>query len=250
MTYEAKVLPPKTNHFLPGQEVPLPPKPKGTRKKKPRKPDAYPGQTSKFRLDTYDPTPTSAPPTTHGSGPYSSLYRNVGPAVQGKSIHQGPQAGPSNGVSTGGLQRASNSSSFPSNSSNVSLPSIGYNYGLNPASAPFLQTTSAQRIQQISTANDASSSASYPSRSSRSQSRTQTPSPRPMSTDGHSHAKFVTDTTLTIRDRSSPGPYYRRNYDDKDFTPPPQDRRRNTSSKSSTPDSGCVWSFSLNICYA
>jgi len=238
MTYEAKVLPPKTIQFLPGQEVPLPPKPKGAKKKggkKPRKPDAYPGQTTKFRLETYDPTPTSAPPTTHGSGPYSSLYRNVGHAVQGKSIHQGPQAGPSNGVYAGGLQR-------PSNNSNAPLPSRGFNYGSNPASAP---TT---RIQQISTANDASSSVSHPSRSS--QSRTHTPSPCPLSTDSHSHARFVTDTTLTIRDHSSPGPYYRRNYDNKDFTPPPRDRRRNTSSKSSTPDSCCVLSFSLDICCA
>jgi hypothetical protein len=179
MTYEAEVLPPKTNHFLPGQEVPLPPKPKSTKKgkgtKKSRQ-DAYPGQTSKFRLETYDPTPTAAPPTTHGSGPYSSLYRNVGPAVQGKSMHQGPQAGPPNGVSTGVLQR-SNAGSFLI--TNAPLPSSGFNYGSNPASAPFLQTTSAQRIQQISSANDASSSASHLSRSSQSQSRTQTPSPRP-----------------------------------------------------------------------
>jgi hypothetical protein len=253
MTYEAEVLPSTKKHFLPGQEVPLPPKSKGTKRnnkraKRPRRPDAYPGQTSKFRLDTYDPTPTAAPPTTHGDGPYSSLYRNVGPVVQGKAMHQGPraapQAGPSNGISIGGLQRVSNPGPFP----NTSEPSSGFNDGSNAASAiPFLQTTGAQRIQQISTTNNSTCSALHP----QAQSRTQSPSPRPLSTDSHSHSKFVTDTSLTIRERSSPGPYYRRNYDEKDFSPPPpRDRRtisRTTSSRSSSPDTCCACHFPWTV---
>ena len=85
-TYEANVTKPKKPHFLPGQEVPLPSKSKVSKRnktgiKRPRRPDAYPGQTTRFRLETYDPTPTTDPPIAHGSGPYSSMYRGVAPSV-------------------------------------------------------------------------------------------------------------------------------------------------------------------------
>jgi hypothetical protein len=71
--------------FLPGQEVPLvPPAPKskssrtkrsdGTSSKK-RRTAEYSGQTGRFRLSAYDPTPSASPPIHHGQGPYSSMYR-------------------------------------------------------------------------------------------------------------------------------------------------------------------------------
>lgn len=80
-TYEAgPTAAPKPGFFLPGQEVPQPPKvktqkSKKTAQKRPRKTDAYPGQTTRFRLQTYDATPSTVPPIDHGSGPYSSMYR-------------------------------------------------------------------------------------------------------------------------------------------------------------------------------
>lgn len=82
-TYEASVsAPTKTSVFLPGQVVPIPPKPKTSKSKKgssgvrrPRRPEAYAGQTSRFRIQTYDPTPSKEPPIHYGSGPYSSMYR-------------------------------------------------------------------------------------------------------------------------------------------------------------------------------
>lgn len=105
-TYEAPPPPPpKAGIFLPGQQVPVPPKPKAQKPKKvaatgakrPRKGDAYPGQTSRFRIATYDPTPSSEPPINHGSGPYSSLYRGVtGPPST--SRQNSPAAVPSNGM--------------------------------------------------------------------------------------------------------------------------------------------------------
>ena len=71
--------------FLPGQEVPfvLPaPKSKSSRPKrsdgtssKKRRTAEYSGQTGRFRLSKYDPTPSASPPIHHGQGPYSSMYR-------------------------------------------------------------------------------------------------------------------------------------------------------------------------------
>src|SRR5271156_5099809 len=63
-TYEASAVPTQLAVFLPGQEVPLPPKPKSSKKKgssgvrRPRRPEAYAGQTTRFRIQTYDPTPS------------------------------------------------------------------------------------------------------------------------------------------------------------------------------------------------
>ncbi|PPQ79956.1 hypothetical protein CVT25_003028 [Psilocybe cyanescens] len=74
VTYEATPPPNVTVRFLPGQEVPIPPKKKAKRTKKG---DIFSAQTSKFRIDTYDPTPSTQPPIAHGNGPYSSMYRGT-----------------------------------------------------------------------------------------------------------------------------------------------------------------------------
>ncbi|KAF4620727.1 hypothetical protein D9613_000763 [Agrocybe pediades] len=109
-TYEAQP-PPAPKAFLPGQQVPVPappapvpePEPKKSRKqpsKRPRKADAYPGQTSRFRITTYDPTPSTEPPINQGSGPYSSMYRGVlGPQVRNRQQppSNAPVASTSNG---------------------------------------------------------------------------------------------------------------------------------------------------------
>lgn len=46
----------------------------GTSTKK-RRTAEYSGQTGRFRLSAYDPTPSTSPPLHHGQGPYSSMYR-------------------------------------------------------------------------------------------------------------------------------------------------------------------------------
>lgn len=87
-TYQASLptVASKKNYFLPGQEVPanpgmvMDPKPSKTKKtggaaKRAKRGDKFSGQTSRFRLQAYDPTPNFDPPLAHGQGPYSSLYR-------------------------------------------------------------------------------------------------------------------------------------------------------------------------------
>ncbi|KAJ6587026.1 hypothetical protein DFH09DRAFT_242880 [Mycena vulgaris] len=77
-TYQASPIPKQKHNtfFLPGQEVPAPPKPppkppKTKKKSAPR----FSSQTGRFRIDSYDPTPTTAPALTVGDGPYASMYR-------------------------------------------------------------------------------------------------------------------------------------------------------------------------------
>lgn len=85
-TYQASLpaVAPKKAYFLPGQEVPANPgtvmdsKPSKTKKtgaKRAKRADNFSGQTGRFRLQAYDPTPNFDPPMAHGQGPYSSLYR-------------------------------------------------------------------------------------------------------------------------------------------------------------------------------
>lgn len=90
-TYQASisVAPSSTStFFLPGQEVPTLPLPapttKGSRTRKSggtsvkkRRTTEYSGQTGRFRLSAYDPTPSTSPPLQHGQGPYSSMYRGT-----------------------------------------------------------------------------------------------------------------------------------------------------------------------------
>jgi len=108
VTYEARPpAPPKK--FLPGQQVPIT-APKKAKKdkapsKRPRKAAAYPGQTTRFRIETYDPTPSNEPPINQGTGPYSSMYRGVA----------GPQAR-NRPPSPVHMPAASTTNSFPSSS--------------------------------------------------------------------------------------------------------------------------------------
>ena len=112
-TYEAVSVPTKPAVFLPGQEVPVPPKPKVLKKKgapgvkRPRRPEAYAGQTSRFRIQTYDPTPSIEPPLHYGTGPYSSMYRGVAPTTEIR-----PDASPTTAAS---LQGRLSSSTISSN---------------------------------------------------------------------------------------------------------------------------------------
>ena len=90
-TYEASISGPTQNGvFLPGQEVPSSPKLKKLKGKKrscakrPRRPEAFAGQTSRFRLETYEPTPGGDSFTHLGSGPYPSMYRGVAPTTESR----------------------------------------------------------------------------------------------------------------------------------------------------------------------
>ena len=246
MTYEAKVVQPKTNHFLPGQEVPLPPKQKATRKNqgKKRRSDAYSGQTSRFRLETYDPTPTTEPPTTQGNGPYTSLYRNVGHAAHRKNVPEESRAGPSGSAPMGGSTSSSNTVSILPNTPNHFLssgrPTSRANDSSNVVPAIPFQPTNMQKTQQVLAMNDLTSSSNPhpPSQTHPAPS----PSSRPLSADGFSQSAFVANTSLTGRDDGSPGPYYRRNYDEQlDSRPRQNISSRNTSGKSSSPDSCRVY---------
>jgi len=59
--------------FLPGQAPP--PKPKKTAPRRKRKTNNYGGATGRFRLETYNPIPSSEPPIMQGAGPYASEFR-------------------------------------------------------------------------------------------------------------------------------------------------------------------------------
>jgi hypothetical protein len=98
-TYQASLpaIAPKKKYFLPGQEVPANPgtvmdsNPSKTKKtggtaKRAKRADDFSGQTGRFRLQTYDPTPNFDPPMAHGQGPYSSLYRYT-PETQTQESH-------------------------------------------------------------------------------------------------------------------------------------------------------------------
>ncbi|KAJ7647230.1 hypothetical protein FB45DRAFT_1100227 [Roridomyces roridus] len=73
-TYQAPSIPSQNRSaiFLPGQAVTAPPKPPKTRKKKRKAEDA---QQTRFRIASYDPTPSTIPATSKGTGPYESMYR-------------------------------------------------------------------------------------------------------------------------------------------------------------------------------
>ena len=87
-TYEASLSGPvQSGVFLPGQEVPSSPKLKFLKGKKrscakrPRRPEAFAGQTSRFRLETFEPTPGGDSSTHIRSGPYPPMYRGVAPTT-------------------------------------------------------------------------------------------------------------------------------------------------------------------------
>ncbi|KAJ7188129.1 hypothetical protein C8R46DRAFT_1053737 [Mycena filopes] len=76
-TYQASPIPTQQN-FLPGQAVAAPPPkppPKPRKKTKKRSAPQFSAQTGRFRIGTYDPTPTTEPALSAGEGPYASMYR-------------------------------------------------------------------------------------------------------------------------------------------------------------------------------
>jgi len=236
-TYEANVAKPKKPHFLPGQEVPLPSKPKVPSKrnktgiKRPRRPDAYPGQTTRFRLETYDPTPTTEPPIAHGSGPYSSLYRGVAPNVPVQK-----QGGPSMRQDSAMLPSMVSSGMYQAGSRDPSGSGIytreGPTIGVSPTEPTSMPTSigpppplaMAQQTQSSSSRDHNPSSLQNHHAQSQASSQRDSSSSSPPTRSLTGHSTFVTDTSLALRERCSPGSYYRRNYDDKDFVIPNEPR--------------------------
>ncbi len=229
--------------------MPLPSKQKGGKRnktgiKRPRRPDAYPGQTSRFRLDTYDPTPPSEPPIDHGTGPYSSLYRGVPARAQGEQVtRQNASVGSSmslNGMYQGRPSNARRTSSLPLENPIGTPSSVRADLTMNPGPPPVPppQPSRGLQTQPVSASlNDLTS------QNPQSQSRAHTPR-GPPSPVPSSHSTFVTDSSMSLRGRSSPGPYYRRNYDNKSVTPPQESQHpatKNSLSKSSSSDTSCEY---------
>lgn len=225
-TYEASVEPaPKTTHFLPGQVVPAPPRTRAPRKtktgiKRPRRPDAYPGQTTRFRLQTYDPTPSSEPPIAHGNGPYSSLYRGVAPS-------QDRQDSPDASTTSGGP--SSSTIALSNGPSSGTQDEVGP-LGISPVSAPPESRASTSRDHSNATPEVHAQTVGLPPHS-----YSQPPSPLPPPPSS-GHSVHVTDTSLNMPDRPSPGPHYRRHYDDKGFSPT-RERRRSSINSGAKPSS-------------
>ena len=181
-TYEANTSAPTQNGvFLPGQEVPSSPKLKKLKGKKrsctkrPRRPDAFAGQTSRFRLQTYDPTPNGDPPTHNGSGPYSSMYRGVAPPAE---------TGPDLPV-TASLQSPTSSSTASSNT----MVSFG----------PFSSFRSSQENP-------------FAPKGSAAAATSKGKSTQPLATSPFSCSRFQ-QFTNDIGSTSLGGPYYRHNYE-------------------------------------
>ena len=182
-TYQASVsAPTKNGVFLPGQ-VPVSPKPKKLKAKKrtsgakrPRRPEAYAGQTSRFRLETYDPTPSGDPPTHYGSGPYSSMYRGVAPTTEA------PADLPA--TATASLQGRSSSSTASSNTMDS-----------------FRQFSSLRSSQENPSAPQSKAAVSKGKNT------------QPGAAAPFSCSKFQQFTNENIGSTSLGGPYYRHNYE-------------------------------------
>ena len=205
-TYEASVSAPTRNGvFLPGQEVPLSPKSKKLKAKKrssgvrrPRRPEAYAGQTSRFRLETYDPTPSVEPPTHYGSGPYSSMYRGVAPTTE---------AQPDLPATTTSLQGRLSSSTASLNTMDS-----------------FRQFSSLRSSQEKSSA--------LKSRVTISKGK----NTQPVAAAPFSYSKFQRFTNENIGSTSLGGPYYRHNYESQhehatSLSPLPTSQRKPTQSE-------------------
>ena len=213
-TYEASAsAPTKIGVFLPGQVVPIPSKPKTSKSKKgssgvkrPRRPEAYAGQTSRFRIQTYDPTPSIEPPIHYGSGPYSSMYRGVAPTTE---TRPDPAA-----AANASLQGRPSSSTASSNT----MDSFGQASSLSsPQEHPSPSKSKATASKGKNTQTVAAASFS---RNNFQQSFTSGSNPE---------NDDVGSTSLS-------GPYYRHNYESRhehatSFSPPPTSQRQFTQSE-------------------
>ena len=183
-TYEASVsAPTKNGVFLPGQEVPVSPKLKKLKAKKrssvkrPRRPEAYAGQTSRFRLQTYDPTPSVEPPTNYGSGPYSSMYRGPAPTTEARPDLPA--------IATGSLHGRPSSSTASSNTMD-----------------PFGQFLSLRSSQEKFSALKGKTAAASKDKST-----------QPLAALPFSCSKFQQFTNEILSSTSLGGPYYRHDYE-------------------------------------
>ncbi|KAF8806434.1 hypothetical protein BYT27DRAFT_7140948 [Phlegmacium glaucopus] len=210
-TYEASVsAPAKLGVFLPGQEVPVPLKPKISRPKKgssgvkrPRRPEAYAGQTSRFRIQTYDPTPSIEPPIHYGSGPYSSLYRGVVPTTETRPDSTATATTPPQGRSSSSTASSNTMDSFRQPSSLRS-----------PQENPSASKGNASKGRKTQTVVNEHRNPSF-SRSKFQQSSTPASNP---------------ENEATVSSSLS-GPYYRHNYESQhehatSLSPPPASQRQ------------------------
>ncbi|KAJ7446162.1 hypothetical protein B0H11DRAFT_386957 [Mycena galericulata] len=112
-TYQASPLPTKKHNtfFLPGQAVPAPPPPpKPPKTKKKKSAAGFSSQTGRFRVTSYDPTPSASPALTSGDGPYASMYRAKYGAPGNTEVETVP---PPEEVSSSGRKRSKPSDSRP-----------------------------------------------------------------------------------------------------------------------------------------
>ncbi|KAK0241723.1 hypothetical protein EDD85DRAFT_1020467 [Armillaria nabsnona] len=110
-TYEPAEAPRPATSFLPGQEVTQPEAPKRkARSKKTKHSDSFPDQVGRFRIKSYDPTASTAPPMQQGNGPYSSIYRAVpykeNNSASSANVHASPNTQSSPGGSTGSTSKS------------------------------------------------------------------------------------------------------------------------------------------------
>lgn len=184
-TYEASVSAPiKSGVFLPGQEVPVSSKLKKLKAKKrssgakrPRRPEAYAGQTSRFRLQTYDPTPCVEPPTHYGSGPYSSLYRGVAPTMEARP----------------------------------DLPATAATASLGRPSSSTASSDTMHSFGQFSSLHSSQENSSAPK--SKAVAASKGKNTQPVAAASFSCSKFQQFTNENVGSTSLGGPYYRHNYE-------------------------------------
>jgi hypothetical protein len=179
-TYEASLpVPIKNGVFLPGQVVPKPKKSKTNKRssnlKRPKRPEAYAGQTSKFRLETY-PTPIVELLIHNGSEPNSSMHRSATPTTESRPDLPA--------TATASLQGQPSSSTASSNT----MDSFG-------------QFSSLRSSQENSCASKGKAAASEANNT------------QPVAAAPFSCTKFRQSTNENIGSTSVRGPYYRRNYE-------------------------------------
>ena len=251
-TYQAS-LPPKPTpygaYFLPGQEVPVtsqpPPLPKskngsgaskskkvgGSTKKVRHFDDEFSSQTGSFRLKEYDPTASTVPPTTFGTGPYSSLYRaSTSDASQTHgSASPALTISSSYGGYTGRGGSVTSASPVPEISAgqrgHYSTPSSNGKFGASASKAKVSGSKTKASVSKVkesrskarkSTSNAKSSSSASNARASGQAS----PGQRSFHTT-HSdyHPTTNPDASIPNRASASGAAYYRRDYErDKDFS--------------------------------
>ncbi|KAK0212774.1 hypothetical protein DFS33DRAFT_1284469 [Desarmillaria ectypa] len=158
-TYEPTEASRPATSFLPGQVVTQPEVPKRkTRSKKTKHSDNYPDQVGRFRIKSYDPTASTAPPMQQGNGPYSSIYRAVPykerNLASGAIVQSTPNTQSSPGESTESTSKSPTSSVIqtnrtpttststpPSQNAVSSADSTSPNFSSGPSAPPILTSS-------------------------------------------------------------------------------------------------------------